>query len=77
MDQPVLAGERGGRQLFPAPTPPSMVAMRPQASHDPAVKPVEEPSDVGTLIIPPPPRKTGFNASITGAVVRGTFRLVS
>src|SRR5260370_28438930 len=52
--QPVLAVEGGSRQLLPAPTATSVVTMRPNAWHDPGVKPVEEPSDVGTLVIPPP-----------------------
>ena len=42
------------RQLLPATVPPTLESMRPNASHDPAVEPVEELSDVGSLVVMTP-----------------------
>ena len=49
--QPKLAIEHRLRQLSPTTVAPAPESMRPDASHDPSVKLVEEFSDVGTLVI--------------------------
>src|SRR5580658_5119378 len=54
VDQPVLAVQLGFRQLSPATVPPPLESMRPNAPHDPAVEPVEELSDVGSLVVMSP-----------------------
>ena len=51
MDQPVLTVKQRLRQLFPAGVTPVLQSMRPDTPHDPSVKLVEEPSDVGTFVI--------------------------
>src|SRR4029077_558864 len=53
--QPVLAVQLGFRQLSPATVPPSLESVRPNAPHNPAVEPVEERSDVGSLVVMTPP----------------------
>src|SRR5215470_2861420 len=55
VNQPVLTVQLGSRQLPPATVPPPLGSMRPNASHDPAVEPVEERSDVGSLVVMAPP----------------------
>src|SRR5271154_5172949 len=77
VDQPVLAVQLGFRQLSPAAVPPPLESMRPNPPHDPAVEPVEELSDVGSLVVMSHPRKTGFSSSINSLVLSGTRRLVS
>src|ERR1700738_175428 len=52
--QPVLAIQLGFRQLSPATVPPPLESMRPDASHNPTVEPVEELSDVGSLVVMSP-----------------------
>ena len=49
--KPVLANELALRQPFPASVAPSLVTMRPETPHDPAVKLVEELADVGLAVI--------------------------
>src|SRR5690349_19046120 len=48
--KPVLSVQPGFRQLSPAAVSPSLESMRPNASHNPAVEPVEELSDVSSLV---------------------------
>ena len=43
------------RQLSPATVPPTLESMRPNAPRDPAIEPVEELSDVGSLVVMTPP----------------------
>src|SRR6516165_10710481 len=45
------------RQLFPAPTPPSLEPLRPNAAQDPPVELSEELADVGLVIIQAPAAK--------------------
>src|SRR5450631_1536634 len=52
--QPVLAVQRGLRLLSPATVAPALESMRPNASHNPTVEPVEELSDVGPLVVMTP-----------------------
>src|ERR1035437_1648146 len=62
--QPVLAIQLGFRQLSPATVPPPLESMRPNAPHYPAVEPVEELSDVGSLVVmapSPQPRVQSLN----------------
>src|ERR1700692_376538 len=42
------------RHLSPAPFPPTLEEMRRNAPHNPAVEPVEELSDVGSLVVMSP-----------------------
>ena len=53
--KPVFANEPALREPFPAGVAPSLVTMRPDASHDPTVKLVEEPADMGLAVILAPP----------------------
>src|SRR5574341_1179133 len=53
--QAQLAIQFGHGQTAPAGTSPMLAAMRPQSPHDPAVESVEEQSDVGALVVVPPP----------------------
>src|SRR6202034_2794756 len=54
VDQPFFAIQFGCRQLSPATVPPTLESMRPNAPHDPAVEPVKELSDVGSLVVMAP-----------------------
>lgn len=47
--QPVLAVQLGFRQLSPATVTPTLASMRPEAPYDPAIEPVEELADVGSV----------------------------
>src|SRR5258708_23977120 len=58
--QPVLAIQLDFRQLSPATVPPPLESMRPNAPHNPAVEPVEELSDVGSLVVMSPPPQHGI-----------------
>ena len=49
--QPVFANQPALRELFPARVAPALVTMRPDASHDPAVKLVEESADMGPTVV--------------------------
>src|SRR5215472_16870781 len=60
VNQPVLTVQLGSRQLPPATVPPPLGSMRPNAPHDPAVEPVEERSDVGSLVVMAPPPQHGI-----------------
>src|ERR1039458_9690163 len=51
--------------------------MRPQASYDPAIELMEEPSDVSALVVLAQPRKTGLISWINSGVVTGARRHVS
>ena len=53
--KPVFANQLTLRELFPAGVAPSLVTMRPDASHNPAVKLVEEPTDMGLTVVLAPP----------------------
>src|SRR5215472_8623271 len=66
--QPVLAIQLGFRQLSPAAVPPPLASVRPNAPHDPAVEPVEEVSDVGSLVVmsPPPQHRIQFLDQLLG-----------
>src|SRR5215813_13540209 len=66
--QPVLAIQLGFRQLSPATVPPPLESMRPNAPHDPTVEPVEELSDVGSLVVmsPPPQHRVQFLNQLLG-----------
>jgi len=74
--QPKLAIEHRLRQLFPTTVAPAPESMRPDASHDPSVELVEELSDVGSFVVLAQPLKSGFNASTSCSVARGTRRFV-
>src|SRR5229473_103172 len=58
--QPVLAVQLCFRQLSPATVPPLLESMRPNAPHNPAVEPVEELSDVGSLVVMSPSPQHGI-----------------
>src|ERR1035437_658392 len=66
--QPVLAVQLGFRQLPPATVPPSLESLRPNAPHNPAVEPVEELSDVGSLVVmaPSPQHRIQFLNQLLG-----------
>src|ERR1035437_6487002 len=66
--QPVLAVQLGFRQLSPATVPPSLESLRPNAPHNPAVEPVEELSDVGSLVVmaPSPQHRIQFLNQLLG-----------
>src|SRR6266446_4765149 len=66
--QPVLAVQLGFRQLSPATVSPSLESMRPNAPHNPAVEPVEELSDVGSLVVmaPSPQHRVQFLNQLFG-----------
>src|ERR1035437_1652610 len=66
--QPVLAIQLGFRQLSPATVPPPLESMRPNAPHYPAVEPVEELSDVGSLVVmaPSPQHRIQFLNQLFG-----------
>ena len=66
--QPVLAVQLGFGQLSPATVPPSLESMRSNASHNPAVEPVEELSDVGSLVMmsPAPQHRIQFLNQLRG-----------
>src|SRR5580700_2948660 len=66
--QPVLAVQLGFRQLSPATVPPTLELMRPNAPHNPAVEPVEELSDVGSLVVlaPSPQDRLQFLNQLLG-----------
>jgi hypothetical protein len=66
--KPVLAVQPGFRQLSPAAVPPTLASMRPNASHNPAVEPVEELSDVGSLVVmsPAPQHRIQFHNQLRG-----------
>src|ERR1700687_4085070 len=61
VDQPELAIERAARQRFPAAAPPLAEPMRPDAPHQPAVKSVEELSDVSPLVVVSPTAHDGVD----------------
>ena len=52
--KPVFDDKLALRQVSPPSIAPSLVAMRPNAPHDPAVKLVEEPPDMGLAVVPAP-----------------------
>jgi hypothetical protein len=54
-DQPQLATKTPSRVLLPSRTAPTSMMMRPQASHHPAIKLVEESPHVGAFVILAPP----------------------
>src|SRR5205809_3670337 len=66
--QPVLAVQLGFRQLSPATVPPPLESLRPNAPHYPAVEPVEELSDVGSLVVmaPSPQHRIQFLNQLLG-----------
>src|SRR5471030_2740398 len=66
--QPVLAIQLGFRQLSPATVPPPLESMRPNAPHYPAVDPVEELSNVGSLVVmaPSPQHRIQFLDQLLG-----------
>ena len=52
--KPVFDDKLALRQVSPPTVAPSLVTMRPDAPHDPAVKLKEEPADMGLTIVPTP-----------------------
>ena len=71
VDRAQLAVERGAGQGLPSPTPPPSVPIRPQATHHPTVELVQEPPNVGTLVVVPHPRRAGLSCRFSPPTRRG------
>jgi hypothetical protein len=61
VDQPTLAIQLRAWKRFPSGTAPPLVSVRPESPHDPSVKLVEEPSDVGALVVLAPTSNDGVD----------------
>jgi hypothetical protein len=62
----------GFRPLSPATIPPPLKSLRPNAPHDPPVKPVEELSDLGSLVVmaPSPQHRIEFLDQLRSSAAR-------
>src|SRR5471032_239035 len=62
VDQPELPVQPRLGQHFPTHVAPALESMRPDSPHDPSVEPVEDPSDVGALVVVPPAPQDGIES---------------